>query len=134
MELKTVVAALAALGHETRLSVFRLLVQAGPSGLAAGRLAATLALPGATLSFHLSHLVQAGLVRATRHGRSIVYAADLGAMDRLMTDLGEIGRANTSAAHPDSATDTEAETGSGPDDATAALMSARWDGAAGRSG
>lgn len=129
MELKTVVAALAALGHETRLSVFRLLVQAGPSGLAA-----TLALPGATLSFHLSHLVQAGLVRATRHGRSIVYAADLGAMDRLMTDLGEIGRANTSAAHPDSATDTEAETGSGPDDATAALMSARWDGAAGRSG
>jgi DNA-binding transcriptional ArsR family regulator len=81
--------ALSALAQESRLSVFRLLVQRGPDGLAAGEIAERLDIPPATLSFHLSQLGQAGLVTSTRNGRSIVYAADFKGMDRLMGFLYE---------------------------------------------
>lgn len=81
--------ALGALAQESRLSVFRLLVQCGPEGLAAGQIAEKLDIPPATLSFHLGQLAQAGLVTSTRNGRSIVYAADYKGMERLMGYLYE---------------------------------------------
>ncbi len=84
-----VILALSALAQETRLAVFRLLVQAGPVGLAAGEIAARLNCPANTLSFHLRELNHAGLVRATRHSRSIVYAADFGVMQGLLGFLTE---------------------------------------------
>ena len=65
-----------ALAQETRLSVFRLVVGAGLDGMAAGRIATRLDVPAPTLSFHLMHLTQAGLLVRKRRGRSILYAVD----------------------------------------------------------
>lgn len=87
MEIENAVAALGGLAQETRLQAFRLLVQAGPEGLPAGRIGEALGLPGATLSFHLANLKQAGLVRARRAGRSLIYSADFEAMGRLIEYL-----------------------------------------------
>ncbi|GAB4371238.1 MAG: metalloregulator ArsR/SmtB family transcription factor [Kiloniellaceae bacterium] len=87
MEKTTAIAALAALAQETRLDVFRLLVQAGSDGMPAGRIADTLALPSATLSFHLNQLKQAGLIGCRRDGRSLIYAAEYGTMNGLMAYL-----------------------------------------------
>jgi ArsR family transcriptional regulator, arsenate/arsenite/antimonite-responsive transcriptional repressor len=81
------VGALAALAHESRLSIFRLLVQAGPAGLAAGEIAATLGIPAPTLSFHLKDLAAAGLVSSSRDGRFVRYAADLQRMGSLLAYL-----------------------------------------------
>ena len=89
MESTRIVGALSALAQETRLKVFRLLVAAGPDGLAAGAVARRLKLPPATLSFHLSRLERAGLVAARRAGRSIVYAAHFPAMQALIAALTE---------------------------------------------
>ncbi|MEQ1889124.1 MAG: metalloregulator ArsR/SmtB family transcription factor [Alphaproteobacteria bacterium] len=89
MESKDVIQALSALAQETRLAVFRLLVQAGPAGLPAGEIAARLNCPSNTLSFHLRELSHAGLVRAKRQSRSIIYAADFGAMQGLLGFLTE---------------------------------------------
>lgn len=89
MESRQVVEALAALAQETRLAVYRLLVQQGRSGMAAGEIAAQLALAPATLSFHLKELSRAGLVRARQQGRYIFYAADFAAMDGLLGFLSE---------------------------------------------
>jgi len=87
METKTAVTALAALAQETRLSIFRLLVEAGPEGVAAGRIGETLEVPAATLSFHLKELTRAGLV-STRHERQFIYyAVDFERMAELMTFL-----------------------------------------------
>ena len=76
MEKQTVIEGLAALAHETRLDVFRLLVQGGPDGVPAGILAEKLAVPPQTLSFHLKELARAGLVISRREGRSIIYQPD----------------------------------------------------------
>ena len=81
------VTSLGALAHETRLEVFRLLVRAGPAGLAAGELSDALDLPAPTLSFHLKELKLAGLVDAERVGRSRIYRADYPAMSDLLTFL-----------------------------------------------
>jgi DNA-binding transcriptional ArsR family regulator len=89
MEHKNATHALAALGHATRLSVFRLLVQAGRDGRLAGEIATELALPGATLSFHLKELAAAGLVGAEPRGRSICYRAHFEAMAGLIAYLTE---------------------------------------------
>jgi ArsR family transcriptional regulator, arsenate/arsenite/antimonite-responsive transcriptional repressor len=89
MESNNVVAALAALAQETRLEVYRLLVQAGPEGLAAGSIGAKLSLPLPTLSFHLAQLKHAGLVAARRQSRSIIYAANYAAMNGLIAYLTE---------------------------------------------
>ncbi|MEN3111058.1 ArsR/SmtB family transcription factor [Uliginosibacterium paludis] len=89
METKTAVAQLAALAQENRLAIFRLLVQAGPEGLSAGRIAESLGLPNATLSFHLRTLSQADLLSATQAGRFIRYAANFPAMNALIGFLGE---------------------------------------------
>lgn len=80
-------AGLAALGQPIRLSVFRLLVQQEPGGLAAGAIAAAVGAPHNSLSTHLAILARAGLVSATRSGRSIVYRADLAGMRRLVAFL-----------------------------------------------
>lgn len=89
MESKSAVQSLAALAQETRLAVYRLLVQQGPSGMAAGEIAAQLGLAPATLSFHLKELAHAGLVRSRQEGRFIFYAADFDAMNALLAFLTE---------------------------------------------
>jgi ArsR family transcriptional regulator, arsenate/arsenite/antimonite-responsive transcriptional repressor len=89
MEMSAALDALGALAQESRLQVFRLLVQRGPSGLPAGEIAERLDIPPATLSFHLGQLGQAGLVVSKRNGRSIIYSADFKGMDRLMGFLYE---------------------------------------------
>ena len=80
-------AGLAALGQPIRLAVFRLLVRQEPDGLAAGAIAAAVGAPHNSLSTHLAILARAGLVSATRSGRSIVYRADLAGMRRLVAFL-----------------------------------------------
>ena len=87
MEIKTAVTALAALAQETRLSIYRLLVEAGPQGMAAGRIGEKLNVPGATLSFHLKELSRASLVSARQEKQFIYYAVDFGRMAELMTFL-----------------------------------------------
>jgi DNA-binding transcriptional ArsR family regulator len=86
MKLKTqeVLSALSALAQESRLAVFRLLVEKGPGGMAAGDIAEALDVTPATLSFHLRTLTHAGLLRPQRDGRSIRYAADFDAMNSLV--------------------------------------------------
>lgn len=83
------VAALGALAQEHRLALFRLLVQAGSDGMAAGVIAGALGVPNSSLSFHLAQLSRAGLVRQERRHRSIVYFADYGAMNALLGFLTE---------------------------------------------
>ncbi len=87
MEKPDAVTALAALAHETRLDVFRLLVQTGPEGMPAGRIGERLGLPAATLSFHLNHLRHAGLVTFRRESRSLIYMAEYPAMNDLLAYL-----------------------------------------------
>jgi DNA-binding transcriptional ArsR family regulator len=87
MEKPEILAALAALAQETRLDIFRLLVQAGEDGLPAGRIGEELGLPSATLAFHLKELKHAGLVTFTREGRSLIYAAVYPAMHGLLSYL-----------------------------------------------
>jgi DNA-binding transcriptional ArsR family regulator len=89
MEKQNAIAALAALAQETRLDVFRLLVQAGPEGLPAGEIAETLGLPSASLSFHLKELRSAGLARCERDGRSRIYSPDFEAVGALVAYLSE---------------------------------------------
>ena len=77
MNLSQTVDSLGALAQETRLSIFRLLVSHAPNGLPAGAVAKKLKLPGPNLSFHLNVLAAADLVTASKHGRSILYSANL---------------------------------------------------------
>jgi len=83
------VEALSALAQDTRLAVYRLLVECGPQGLAAGAIGEKLDLPPATLSFHLAHLARAGLVRGRQEGRFVFYSADFENMNRLVGYLTE---------------------------------------------
>ncbi len=87
MEIKNATVALAALGQATRLSVFRLLVEAGPGGRMVGEIAEALDLPGATLSFHLKELSAAGLIDGESRGRYICYRANFDAMNGLIEFL-----------------------------------------------
>jgi ArsR family transcriptional regulator, arsenate/arsenite/antimonite-responsive transcriptional repressor len=89
METLDVVAALAALAQENRLEIFRLLVQAGPEGMAAGQVAEKLGLAPNTLTFHFDRLRFAGLVTVRRDGRSMIYAAQYEAMNGLIAFLTE---------------------------------------------
>jgi DNA-binding transcriptional ArsR family regulator len=79
-----VIAALGALAQEHRLAGFRLLVQAGPEGLAAGALAESIGVSPSSMSFHLAQLSHAGLIAQRREGRSIVYSANYEAMTALL--------------------------------------------------
>ncbi|HKU95079.1 MAG TPA: metalloregulator ArsR/SmtB family transcription factor [Vineibacter sp.] len=98
METSHAVAALVALGQENRLDVFRLLVQAGKDGLAAGQISERLNIPSPTLSFHLAQLRHAGLVHFRRDGRSLIYAANYDGMNALMGFLTENCCAGDAAA------------------------------------
>jgi ArsR family transcriptional regulator, arsenate/arsenite/antimonite-responsive transcriptional repressor len=89
MEKKEALAALGALAQETRLDIYRLLVQAGPDGLPAGHIGEQLCLPSATLAFHLKELKIAGLATCTRNGRSLIYAAEYPVMNALLFYLTE---------------------------------------------
>jgi ArsR family transcriptional regulator, arsenate/arsenite/antimonite-responsive transcriptional repressor len=89
MDSAAAVEALSALANPSRLAAFRLLVRAGPAGLAAGDLARGVGAPPSTLSSHLSLLGHAGLVTSRREGRSIIYAADFGGMRVLLGFLME---------------------------------------------
>src|SRR3974390_1281399 len=83
------VSALAALAQDSRLDVFRLLVQAGPEGMPAGAVATALDLPPNTLTFHFDRLRMAGLVTVRREGRSMIYAAQFDKMNALLGFLTE---------------------------------------------
>ncbi len=89
MQTTQAVTALAALAQETRLSVYRLLVQAGPHGVAAGQIGEQLAIPAATLSFHLKELSYAGMVSSRQDGRFVYYSANYEQMAALMSFLTE---------------------------------------------
>lgn len=89
METDEAAAAFTALGQPTRLELMRALLAAGPSGLPAGEIAARLGVPASTLSFHLRALETTGLLAATRHGRSLIYAAQVGRLRALMAFLAE---------------------------------------------
>ncbi|MEX3955283.1 ArsR/SmtB family transcription factor [Trinickia sp. EG282A] len=89
MEANQTVVALAALAHESRLAVFRALVQAGPQGLPAGQIAALLDVPPSSLSFHLKELAHAQLVTSRQEGRFIFYCANFPTMNGLLAYLTE---------------------------------------------
>lgn len=89
MENKNVVTALAALAQESRLAVFRLLVQAGPEGLPATQIAERLDIPPSSLSFHLKELMHAEMVGQKKEGRSLIYSANFKTMNALLGFLTE---------------------------------------------
>jgi DNA-binding transcriptional ArsR family regulator len=89
MDTKQTLAALAALAQESRLAVFRLLVQTGPAGLAASKIGEQLAIAPSSLSFHLKELAHAGLISSRQEGRFVIYSADTGAMNELIGFLTE---------------------------------------------
>ena len=97
MEKTDAITALTALAQETRLDIFRYLVQIGPDGAPAGQIAVALGLPPATLSFHLKTLQHAGLVERQRQSRSLIYAARFAQMNSLLAYLTE----NCCAGDPD---------------------------------
>lgn len=89
MEHKAVVAALAALAQDSRLAIFRLLVQSGPGGLSAGKIAEAVGIPPSSLSFHLKELTHAHLVSPRQERRFVIYSANFQAMHELVSFLTE---------------------------------------------
>ena len=89
MKTAQAVKALAALAQDTRLAIYRLLVQRGPGGLAAGVIAERLGLAGATLSFHLKELTHAGMIEPRQEGRFVYYSANYAQMNALLGYLSE---------------------------------------------
>ena len=106
MDNMSAVEALGALAQEHRLTIFKLLVQAGDDGLPAGAIASKLGVPNSSLSFHLAHLTRAGLVRQERHGRSLIYSADYAAMNALVGYLMENCCAGAAGCGPDESCDS----------------------------
>lgn len=98
METKIILAALAALAQESRLSAFRLLVQTGPQGLAASKIAEHLGIAPSSLSFHLKELAHAGLVVARQDGRFVIYSANFDTMNGLLAFLTDNCCGGTSCA------------------------------------
>jgi ArsR family transcriptional regulator len=89
MENKTAVTALAALAQDSRLAIFRLLVQVGPEGLPAGKIGETLGIPPSSLTFHMKELSHAGLVQSRQESRYVIYSAHYAAMNELLAFLME---------------------------------------------
>lgn len=89
METKNAVTLLAALAQDTRLAIYRLLVQKGPEGMAVGQIGERLSVANATLSFHLKELTHAGLLNARQEGRFIYYSANYDQMNALLGFLTE---------------------------------------------
>lgn len=89
MNLENAVTALAALAQLSRLAIFRLLVIAGADGMSVGKIAEELALPSATLSFHMKELSHAGLIQGKQEGKFVYYRAQFGEMNELLAFLVE---------------------------------------------
>jgi len=103
MKIESAVLSLAALAQDSRLAAFRLLVQAGPEGLAAGEIAERLGIPASTLSFHMKALNHAGLVESRQESRFVYYSANFEAMNALLEYLSDNccgGRPCAPAASP----------------------------------
>jgi len=103
MESTNAVTALAALAQETRLAIYRLLVEAGPTGLAVGEIGASVKAAPATLSFHLKELVNAGLLSSRQDGRYIFYSANYAHMNALIAFLTDNCCARDGGCRPASA-------------------------------
>lgn len=84
MDTKNIIAALAALAQESRLAVFRLLVQAGPAGMAATKISEQVGVPPSSLSFHLKELTHANLVTSRQDGRYVIYSANYDTMNQVL--------------------------------------------------
>jgi ArsR family transcriptional regulator len=89
MDTKSAISSLSALAQETRLAIFRMLIEAGTDGLAAGAIAGRLDIPASSLSFHLAELTRAGLIAQRRESRSLIYSANFRAMNALLGYLTE---------------------------------------------
>ena len=89
MEIKSIVAALAALAQESRLAVFRLLVQAGPQGMSAGKISDATGIPPSSLSFHLKELSHADMVSSRNESRFVIYSANFSRMNEVLAYLTE---------------------------------------------
>ena len=89
MDTKSAISSLSALAQETRLAIFRMLIEAGTDGLAAGAIAERLDIPASSLSFHLAELTRAGLIAQRRESRSLIYSANFRAMNALLGYLTE---------------------------------------------
>jgi len=87
MEKTETILALSALAHDTRLDIFRLLVETGPKGVCVGYIGTELKIPPATLNHHLAHLKQSGLVKCVRSGRQLIHSADYSKMDEMLDYL-----------------------------------------------
>lgn len=104
METRQIISALAALAQESRLAIFRLLVQAGPEGLPAMQIAEQLGIPPSSLSFHLKELTHANMILQKKAGRSLIYSANFETMNGLLGFLTENccgGNACTPVRQPD---------------------------------
>lgn len=101
MEPKQAVTLLSSLAQEARLAIFRRLVQAGPSGLAAGTISQELQIPNSTLSFHLKELVHADMISARQESRFIYYSANYASMNALLAYLTENCCEGQTACCPD---------------------------------
>lgn len=104
MKTQSVIKALAALAQESRLAIFRLLVQVGPEGLSAGKIAEELGIPSATLSFHLKELSHAELLTSRQESRFIIYSANFQAMNALVSFLSDNCCGGRSCKPPTSST------------------------------
>ncbi|MHB1216485.1 MAG: ArsR/SmtB family transcription factor [Thiobacillus sp.] len=112
METKAVVSALAALAQDSRLAAFRALVQAGPAGLAAGRISELTGIPPSSLSFHLKELSHADMVSSQQAGRFVIYTANFTTMNTLLGFLTENccgGNPCSPACEPEQSRATEKE-------------------------
>lgn len=109
MEKIDIVSALAALAQESRLEVFRRLVQAGPSGLAAGKISEITGIAPSSLSFHLKELLHANLVSSRSEGRFIIYSAQFTTMNQLLTYLTENCCAGSACTDVSCCSPTEAQ-------------------------
>lgn len=89
METKLIVAALSALAQESRLAIFRLLVQAGPAGMPAGRISEAAGIAPSSLSFHLKEMSHANMVASRQEGRYVIYSANFDTMNSLLAYLTE---------------------------------------------
>jgi len=98
MKTPQVIEALGALAHEHRLAIYRLLVERGPEGLAAGAIAERIGLVPSSLTFHVQALQRSGLITQRRLSRQLFYAADFGAMNALVGYLTENCCSQTEAA------------------------------------
>lgn len=111
MELKNVISSLSALAQESRLAVFRLLVQVGRQGMVASKIGEELGIPPSSLSFHLKELTHAGLITPRQDGRFMIYSANFNTMNALLSYLTE----NCCGGEPcESECGAEQETAAGP--------------------